>query len=256
MGNIRVVGRARGGRCVFCHDSLGGDVRHCGGCGATWHSDCGVTGCPTLGCSRPTPDAQQRRGATKHMSVEPAHKGKPGLAARVGPYTRLVMSGLFGAAMVTAVVVFFGWVLTHPGGYWEFCMTGKRGRVEPVPLAVLKAVMFLFLPGMFGWAMARWLFALPRVWKEVGQLLDSTTPTAMRLGVFSTGSGKKKRWYATLKALSGGEPLTISLYGLLPPWWLFRQDGKHVLVYGLPPPGPYVLEFEDGWLALVHPDDD
>lgn len=39
------------------------------------------------------------------------------------------------------------------------------------------------------------------------------------------------------------------------PWWLRFKEGERVLVYGLPPPGPYILEFEDGLLALLHPDE-
>jgi hypothetical protein len=79
----------------------------------------------------------------------------------------------------------------------------------------------------------------------------------MRLGIHSTGSGKSKKRWATLNPLSGSRAgaLTIEVGGVLPTWWLNHQDGARVLVYGLPPPGPYILEFEDGWLALVHPDD-
>jgi hypothetical protein len=256
VGNIRIVGRARGGRCVFCHDSLGGDVDRCGGCGATWHSDCGAAGCPTIGCSRPAPDAQQRAASP---TAEPVIvRGKPGLAARVGPYTRLVASALFNAAIVTAVLFAFGWIFTHPSAFWEMLLREKRGTVEPAPLAVLKGLAMLVMPGVCGWLSGRWLLRLPAVWRELGQLLESTTPAAMLLRIYSSGQ-KKKTWYAALHPPNGGKLdalHTIKLEGILPPLWLRWQDDKPVLVYGLPPPGPYVFEFEDGWLALVHPDED
>lgn len=135
-------------------------------------------------------------------------------------------------------------------------MEPSRGRHGPPDL--VDACVGLFFGVGFFVAGARWLLRLPPVWVELGQLLDHTTPTAMRLRVFKRGSGKSTTYWARLRPAqeeySARDELELKLDGLLPPWWLTRQDGARVLVYGLPPPGPYVLEFEDGWLALVHPD--
>jgi hypothetical protein len=75
----------------------------------------------------------------------------------------------------------------------------------------------------------------------------------MRLTVTSQGSGKHIKWFA--KLAGGGHRLSLSIAGILPPGWLRRRcESQPVLVYGLPPPGPYIIEFPDGALALVHPD--
>jgi hypothetical protein len=99
-----------------------------------------------------------------------------------------------------------------------------------------------------------WLREVPAVLREVSSLLDDTRPTAMRLTVVTNTSGKSTTWSANL--VGGGTTLNLSLGGLLPPGWLRKRGSveEPVLVYGLPPPGPYVLEFPDGALALVHPD--
>ncbi|MCO5171063.1 MAG: hypothetical protein M9894_32465 [Planctomycetes bacterium] len=272
MAKIRVVGRPRGGRCVYCHDALQGAVRHCPGCGAAWHPECGaeVSGrrrCPTLGCAGPPPDAELRRGRRREpldsSRLAPAEdaprapRRRPGALARLGPYARLVASGVVNSLFLAGASAFVLWVATHPLEYWRTMSKGKHGGQNPWPGTLLFSLMFLAMAGVVLWVCGRWLLQLPGVWRELGQLLDETTPVAMRLSIYSTGSGKSRRTYARLVPVEGRgrqDELNLQLDGLLPPWWLSRQDGARVLVYGLPPPGPYVLEFEDGWLALVHPD--
>ncbi|MBX3466128.1 MAG: hypothetical protein KF878_04405 [Planctomycetes bacterium] len=268
MAQIRFVGRPRGGRCVYCHDGLQGAVHHCPGCGAAWHPECsaetaGRRRCPTIGCSGPAPDAELRRGRRREPlpsrlppEAEPrAPHRRPGALARLGPYTRLVFSGVVHSLTFSVASGLLLWALTHPSGLWEAAST-HRGH-NPWPIALLLCCMLLCVLGLGVWYCGQWLLRLPGVWRELGQLLDETTPVAMRLSIYSTGSGKSRRTYARLVPVEGRGPqedLNLQLDGLLPPWWVSRHDGARVLVYGLPPPGPYVLEFEDGWLALVHPD--
>lgn len=243
-------------------------MRACPECGAAWHPDCGAEAtrarCPTIGCTGPAPAAELRRGRRRQAATErsdgaaPARpRRRPGLAARLGPYVRLVISGLVTTLFLAGASAFLLWPVLGTASFWKAMSTGKRGSHVPWPLALLESVMLLGMAGVFAWLCVRWLLRLPSVWSELGQLLDDTTPTAMTLGIYTTGSGKKKKRWARLTPRSGprSQELTLQLDGILPPWWLGFQDGARVLVYGLPPPGPYILEFEDGWLALVHPDD-
>lgn len=267
MAQIRFVGRPRGGRCVYCHDGLQGAVHHCPGCGAAWHPECsaetaGRRRCPTIGCSGPAPDAELRRGRRREPLPEPpseqgprAPHRRPGALARLGPYTRLVFSGVVHTFFLSVAMACLLWGLTHPSAVWEAACKGKHGP-NPWPVALLFCCATAGILGLALWYCGRWLLQLPGVWRELGQLLDETTPVAMRLSIYTTGSGKSRRTHARLRRPEGGraDELDLSLEGLLPPWWVSRHDGARVLVYGLPPPGPYVLEFEDGWLALVHPD--
>lgn len=245
-------------------------MRHCPECAAAWHPDCGAVAtrprCPTIGCTGPAPNAQVRNGKRRGPAPSPRDAAsplaerpgrRPVLAARLGPYVRLVVSGVVTTLLLAAATAFLLWPVLGTAGFWKAMSTGKRGSHVPWPVALLESVMFLVLAGVCVWLSARWLLRLPSVWRELGQLLDDTSPTAMRLGIYTTGSGKSKKRWARLTPLSGhrSQELTLRLDGILPPGWLGSRDGARVLVYGLPPPGPYVFEFEDGWLALVHPDD-
>ncbi len=246
-------------------------MRRCPECSAAWHPDCGAAStrarCPTIGCSGPAPDAEERRGRQRRPAAAPRAdwttitpdrpRRRPGLAARLGPYVRLVVSGLLTTALLTGATAFLLYPLSDPSGFWKAMSTGKRGSHTPWPIALVQTLVLMGMAGAAVWLAAGWLRRLPSVWRELGQLLDDTTPTAMRLGIHTTGSGKSKKRWATLTPSGGSSAggLTIQLDGVLPPWWLNHQDGARVLVYGLPPPGPYIFEFEDGWLALVHPDD-
>jgi hypothetical protein len=115
--------------------------------------------------------------------------------------------------------------------------------------------MFLVIAFITLCATANWLRQIPGLLREITALLDDTKPTAMRLTIRTEGKGKNVRMRADL--IGGGTSLSLPLANGLPPQWLLdapaHQD-EPVLVYGLPPPGPYLLEFRDGSLALVHPD--
>lgn len=267
MGEIRFIGRARGGRCVYCHDSLAGAVQTCPECSATWHDDCGdgAPRCPTRGCSGPAPGTAARPGR-RRTSVRsaptraprdalPIDRGPPSASARFGPYSRLVLSALLttlGAAVATAYLL---WPIVHWSGFWHMCSTDRRGHPQPAALGAVFAIMTVGFALLCLLAVCSWLRRIPAVFREVSSLLDDTTPTAMRLSVTSEGSGKHIRWTATL--VGDGQTLSLSLGGLLPPGWLRKKWAyvdQPVLVYGLPPPGPYIIEFRDGALALVHPD--
>lgn len=272
MSRIRIVGRARGGRCVYCHDGLSSQVDRCPECQAAWHEDCAPEGakrCPTIGCAGPPPAHTSRpAGRRDRVRHEARRDGgapawtrgwqRPGPGARFGPYSRLVMSGLFHAAVVLAVAAIVLWCLLHPHDLWVFLSTGKRHSHEPWPVALLKGLMFgAFLLG--GGAFSTyWLTRLPRVAREVEELLERTTPVLMDLKVWSTGSGKQRRTYGTLTGRAGefaAARIDLQFGGIVSPGWAMRQrDAEPVLVYGLPPPGPYILEFQGGHLALVNAD--
>jgi hypothetical protein len=274
VSRIRLVGRARGGRCVFCHDSLQGEVERCPECRAAWHDDCRPTDghCHTLGCTAPAPQpAGRRRGlqravepptSTRHARPAPAwttSRRRPGWLARFGPYSRLVMSGLVHASLGLGLLVALVAAITHPHAVWDTLVNPKAEDPIPPPLAFLLAL------GGVASALAAmaysglWLRRLPGVLAELHELLDETTPVLMDLTVEKEQDDETVTWWVRLEARRGehaGHPLRLKVGGLLPPWWLtsFERAREPVLVYGLPPPGPYVIEFESGALALLHPD--
>lgn len=52
-------------RCAYCHDETG-PFGKCQACGSVYHADCGLAGCPTLGCresakGRSRREEQERR---------------------------------------------------------------------------------------------------------------------------------------------------------------------------------------------------
>jgi hypothetical protein len=170
-----------------------------------------------------------------------------------------VLSGLWNGAVVLAIAGLVLWAVSHPSDLWRFLSTGKHGSHVPAPLAVLKGLMFACAPALFGWLAGRWLLQLPGVVAELHELLQRTDPVLMNLSVYTTGEGKRKKRWARLTGRYGAvahQTFELELDGILPPWWLMYSERRQpVLVYGLPPPGPYVLEFESGALALVHPDE-
>jgi hypothetical protein len=137
-------------------------------------------------------------------------------------------------------------------------LVGDGAGAQAVALAVAAGTLVAALVAI-AWSGA-WLRRLPGVVNELHALLEETTPVLMELTVEREGHGKTATWYARLTGRHGeyaGQEHRFQLGGLLPPWWLtaFERAGEPVLVYGLPPPGPYVIEFESGALALLHPDE-
>lgn len=287
MADIRVVGKARGGRCVFCHDSLSDDVSRCPECRAAWHRDCGAEAsrCPTIACPGPAPAAEVARRRGRHYPAaprparpavaappqrparEPSRPGwtvdrpPPSAAARFGPYSRLLLSGLVNGAVVLGIAALLLYVVTHWPQVWEGLQRGKHGRHEGPGSALVKLLIFGGVLGVWGGVCLSWLLRLPGSAAETRKLLDETTPVLMYLSTYTQGTGKHKTRWARLRGKHGehaGAVHEMKLDGLLPPWWLTSRAWAEqpVLVYGLPPPGPYVLEFDDGMLALVHPDDE
>lgn len=180
---------------------------------------------------------------------------------RLGPTRRGdAVQALTNSAIVSALVclvsgAYLSWPVFGWSGFAALAFSGRKKDpgVLLILLALASAAAFL--------GTLRWLLRLPGVFREVNHLLDSTEPTLMQLTVHKHVTTDSKgrtstRWDATLV---GGTPptmLSLSLSGFLPPAWLRSTglSGTPVLVYGLPPPGPYLIELEDGRLAVVHPD--
>ncbi len=292
VDTIRFVGQARGGRCVFCHDTLGGETARCEECRAAWHREC-LEGdrCPTLGCSAPAvalavpaapappaPPAAAAAATTIVVAQErsPPPRGRPheprwvrrragrvpGLLARVGPFARLLWSGLAHLALLSLCAGTIGVTLLHPAVWQALSEAASEGLSRLLTLLAGGALLVAWA-GWLARYSARWLLRLPGVVGELGVLLDRTTPTLMDLEVLVLPDARgMKRWCARLTGRPGGpeagrrHDLAVNL--LLTPWWVTmwgHRPPRPVLVYGLPPPGPYVIEFEDGALALVHPDE-
>lgn len=275
MARIQIVGsRKRPGRCAYCRDALDALVRRCPGCGTWLHLDCleELGGrCPTAGCARSAGAARpgrrerrerrrrhrRRRSAPTDATVErwaDEERARPGAWARFGPYARLVVSGLVNLALLGAAVAFFGWLLHDLPAAWDALARTKSGRPSDAN-GYVKLALLIGLAGVVLYACGRWLWRWPRVWREVGRLLDETRPVPMRLRVWTAGSGKHKKTWAALRPLEGGgRRVEFRVGGLLPPGWLARdRDGTPVLVYGIEEP-PYLIENARGQLALVHPD--
>jgi len=232
----------------------------CEGCGADMHQDCRreLGRCPTLGCA-----ASAKAGATSSIVRDPtdgpearpsAHHPSPRPWARLGPYARLAFSGTLTLLFVLGCIGFFLWPILSWETFWHFVATNKRGQ-DP---SALRALFFggALAAGAGGagfWALT-WLIQVPAVFAEVRQLLDETEPVPMLLTIRKEGTGKETKHYADLRGT--GAAISLHLGGILPPWWLLRaRPGTRVYVYGLPPPGPYLIEMPSGLLALVHPDD-
>lgn len=184
--------------------------------------------------------------------ISDADRRRPSPVARGEVDAHLRQSLIANLLVVVVTSGYLLWVATHWHTFWSFIERidhgGRRSGGTPVLAGISLVVAGLFLLGC-----SLWLRRLPAVYREVTSLLDDTRPTAMRLSVASEREGKSECWYATL--VGGGTSLKIPLRGLLTPEWMKRRMAdRPVLVYGLPPPGPYIVEFPDGALALVHPD--
>lgn len=290
VDSIRFVGHARGGRCVFCHDGLGLEFTRCEECRAAWHVECLEGGrCPTLGCSAPaalvplptratTPATASATTTRIVAEAEPAPPPRPrsdeprwvrrrtgrvpGLLARVGPYTRLLWSGLAHLALLVGCAAGIGAALLHPAA-WRALSGAWAEGASTLLVTLLGGALHVACAAWLARYAGRWLLRLPGVLRELGELLDRTAPVVMDLEVLPLPDARgMTRWCARLQGRPGGPQagrrydLAVNL--LLTPWWVTmwgRRPARPVLVYGLPPPGPYVIEFEDGALALVHPDE-
>lgn len=288
MAELILVGRrSPGQRCAYCHGELGDEeVATCEGCQVTLHVACRaeVAACPTRGCGRRGPHparggrARQRRGRRRRerpraraglelppsiqaaLAPPAASRASAWIGPRTGPYLRLVASGVWNALLGALLLGLLVALLTHLPEAYHSLTTGRKPVAWPMAALYLLGGAALLSFGV--WKTGTWLLQLPRVWSEVGHLLDRTDPARMRLTVRRERHGKNVRVWADLRPTGppGARPpgtrrLTLRLAGLLPPWWLEGRSGQEVWVYGLPPPGPYLLEFEDGRLALVHPDE-
>lgn len=275
------VGRRRDDdqRCAYCHADVEAEAEGtlavaCEACGARLHADCWeeLGRCPARGCAgeRTSAPAAGPAAAPAGPAVPagpaPARADTPrpwppsrrALARWRAPRARSALRSELAIDAWRAMgwLLFCGLlltlILTHPAGSWELVSRGKQGELHPFQ-GVLLAVMILGGLGLGAWTNLAWLRDLPSVQREVDRLLDATRPQPMTLRLRVEGTGKRQRRWIELEGRGQQLELKSSRYaaGMR---WLAGRDGQVVLVYGLPPPGPYVLELEDGQLALVHPD--
>ncbi|MEZ0228162.1 MAG: hypothetical protein ACAI25_06020, partial [Planctomycetota bacterium] len=222
------------------------------------HRDCRseLGRCPTIGCAAST-RTKSAAAATRDEVVDlPGRSqrvGAPSAFARLRPYSQLYWSGVWWTFIILISIGFLLWPLIswksmrmafadednpHPGNGGPICLLSAFG-----PVAV-----GLIFNGVL------WLRRLPSLKREVAELLDRTEPIPMRITITVRGSGSDERREAVLSG--GGYTLPIEKKGLQAPNWVFHlRTGTRVYVYGLPPPGPYLIEMPDGRLALWHPDD-
>lgn len=272
MGKLRLIGRrAEHARCAYCRDRVaeGAAGVPCEGCGALMHPGCWdeLGGCATLGCQAartrplrvPAPPATQpegRQDARRRRRNGRITRTPPGLLARIGPYSRMLLKSLSAALCVLALLAATGWVVTHPAEAYAWFADTKRGRVGVVEVLVPVAGLLL-LSLAVGSLSVLWLTRLPQLWRRVGELLDDGLVTPMRLRVYTVGSGRNKTTLVDLEPEPGGGRWVVSGIeaGLFfTPIWLRWRSGARVYVHGAQGPGPYVLEFEDGWLVLLERD--
>jgi hypothetical protein len=264
MDEVRIIGRssARAPRCVFCHDDLAPEeIASCPACAATWHPDCarGAASCPTRGCAGPPPDPRAPRRPTTIVRpapppappAPPAPHPRPGPWARVGPYARLALAAtLTSLGALASGGIVLALLVNTPR------LLREVASVHDVELDIFVAFVLglLLLVAGFGLrAAVRWLRGFPGLAREVRRLLDEETPEPMVLGVRAQPAPGGTTYWAILSGQGVHRELRLS--GLFPPWWLLRERRRaEVHVYGLRSPGPCIIEFADGWLALVHPD--
>lgn len=242
MPRLRVVGRVREGRCAFCYGLLSlGVARRCPECQAAWHSRCGPGRCRTAGCSGPQVESPAPSG-------EVVGAPRPGWLARLGPFLRLIAWWLLNLVLFMPSAGLVAWVLTRSSGVLAAARdaVARSAWVEVVvPAGLLVAV------AVIACLTGRQVVRVPWLVLEVRRLLKHTAPTLVTISIQANVVRDDNRWWAILR---GPEQVRaeVPLYGLLPPWWLrLRSAGESVLCYGWPPPGPYVLQFDDGWLAIV-----
>jgi hypothetical protein len=269
MARVRLVGRVGEKRCAFCHAPVEGaaEVR-CRTCRSIAHADCrrelGAGKCATLGCRGEAPRSEGTAGDVGRvetprrapLSTARRHsEGAPGRRARLGPYTRLLASGLLWAVVLAASVAGLTYLATHLGEVVNWLAEGTRKHPTTSYVRGWAETVFVsFVAIVLGLTATMRLRQLPAVWREVGVLLDRGEPIPMRLNVQVTGSGKHRKVMAYLRG-EGGESLHLELEGVLPAGWVATMPAETIVfVYGYPPPGPYLLEFQDGRLALVHPE--
>lgn len=247
MGQIRIISRSRGGRCVYCHDGLDALAVSCPACHARWHADCcdpALARCPTLGCPEAPPGAPaldvrarprgRRRRPLPSAGWVDAWTG-PSTSARRWLRVRLAMGFVLAGLGVVGAAAGISTALLRP---WA--------EVQPFLLGCL----VLFVVGALSvLAMRR----ASRLFFDVTRLLDDARPALRFLSVVPPAE-EGQRWAVRLEGPEGTPPLGVGLSDQLAPRWLrrrrFRQEP--VLVYGLESPrGPYVIELRDGRLALL-----
>ncbi len=267
MGKIRIIGKRRsGGRCAYCLDQLQeSEAETCVGCGAGMHAACKqeLGGCPSIGCKyatvrfrTPAPRNTRDVGEQVRLPHEAGRTSRqpPGWRVRFGPFARmLTRTGVWVALLLVTGALLVGAALNFESTWAALCETKSGGHSAFegtfVGLGGIAFAGFILYSGI------NWLRRLPGVWSRVDRLLDDGYVMPARLRTYSTGSGKSTTWWAVLTPIgTGGAERRVDIAGIVTPSWIRNRSGQRVWVHGFEDPDEtFVVEFEDGLLALLDP---
>jgi hypothetical protein len=169
------------------------------------------------------------------------NKPRPQLWARFGPYARLTVSALLHMALFL-------------GGLGAVIAALRDMSGFSILELVFGALVVLWMLVFAG----SWLRRVPGTFVAMNRMLNEEYPEWAHLSVSAVeGSDDSKIYWANLRV--GGRELRFKLTAILRPWWLdggIRNVGVWLHGYRPDADPPWVLEFEDGYLALVYPDPD
>jgi hypothetical protein len=267
-GWIQIVGRTEARRCPYCHDLLRDEATlPCRRCDVQLHTDCWdeLDVCPCAGCpGRPVRQARalsprqarlraerrarrarieelQRTREATELEAE-ARRPRSDYGARFSLYGRLLVSAL---AHLLGFVVSLGGLILLLGNF--------RAAAEALSMGMIFLVLLAFVTLYLS---AKWLVRVPRVFFALGRMLDEERPRPARLTV-TREEDDRPGYFANLHV--GGRAYRFRLTELLRPGWLdARHTNARVWLYGQQHSWdpPWVIEFDDGWLALVYPEDE
>jgi hypothetical protein len=254
-----------------CHDAADPDMARCRGCLTQWHTDCTPTKgiCPMVGCGAPVegadPAAIARAAAkavrmaskAKDEGAPPRPRRGPSAWARVGPYGRLLGHAVAAALALGFVALVLLAAARYRAETWRI-LTFAGSPDTPLPIILFYDLVIAAILGGFTYYPLTRLAEVVRLLGEVHRILHETTPVPMRLTISSSSTGHGSMVRLQLEGRVGplaGQTFEFSVDPQGLPWWMTTRSrsDEPVLVYGLPPPGPYLIELDSGALTLVQP---
>ena len=204
-------------RCAFCHGGIGASAMACLRCQTIFHEDCAAESgrCPTFGCKEKPPAAAER---TFEPWVEAPDAWRGHFLGLARLWGRLVVrTTFFSLVGLPAIVATIGLLLS--------C-----SAFTPVAGFAFVVVYLAFNA----------LGTERHFQNGVRMALQEIFPVVLR--VFATRDGDGDRIDLRAEGADPTEPVPISIrFGLFgPPRWL--ATATRVRVFGLPRPGPLVIE--------------